>query len=186
MTLDTVADGVETDGDDADALVPGVVRLTLVGGAVQAPREVARPMRPGEADAPTPREALAHDRQRDRVAGDVAAFVTMKPCHAPCGEGRRERGGRARGPRPCRATAWERVTPLAASASATSSASGALTTATRLAASAGSTSSATGVLTTTIDLAASAYGTGAASAALTLERCDSTIGTRGDAAAARW
>ena len=56
MVLDTVADDVDTDGDDADCLVPGAFRLALVGGAAQALREIARLMRPGEADAPSPRE----------------------------------------------------------------------------------------------------------------------------------
>ena len=48
MILDTVADGVETDGDDDGGLVPGAIRLTLVGGAIQALREIARLTRPGD------------------------------------------------------------------------------------------------------------------------------------------
>jgi 5-methylcytosine-specific restriction protein A len=42
-----------------DDFVPGAIRLTLVGGAIQALREIAPLMHPGDPDAPTLQEALA-------------------------------------------------------------------------------------------------------------------------------
>ena len=71
MTHDTreneaVADGVGCDGDGAETksaeqgLVPAATQLTLAGGAIHAPREVARLTRPGDPDAPWPQEALAN------------------------------------------------------------------------------------------------------------------------------
>ena len=87
-------DGESAGGVGFDAVavdgIPRAIRLTLVGSAVQALREVARLMRPDEANAPTPREALAHDR----VADDAASFVTIERCHVLHEEGRGPRGGR--------------------------------------------------------------------------------------------